>query len=104
MIGHDRMERRRRRMIAQGLETVLDAVRHPTGWYSARAPVERQQVLDAEPDIERLIGRLRGGRPISDEGLRMARALLVDRGSPLFTRAEPGSLRRRVRVVCEAVG
>jgi hypothetical protein len=97
------MRRRRRRMLAQGFEAVLEDVRQPRGWYSARIPTERQQVLDAEWDIERLIGRLRGWRPIDDTGLRMARELLVDRGSPLFEPAEPGSLRRRVRVICEAV-
>ena len=103
MIGPERMVRRRRRLLAQGFEAVLDDVRHPRGWYSARVPVEREQVLAAEYEIERLIGRLRGGRPIDDDGLRMAYELLVDRRSPLFERAEPGSLRRRVRVVCEAV-
>ena len=103
MIGHEHMVRRRRRTLAQGFEAVLDDVRHPRGWYSARVPVERDQVLDAEWEIERLIGRLRGGRPIDDEGLRLARELLVERGSPLFERAERGALRRRVRVICEAV-
>jgi hypothetical protein len=103
MIGHERMVRRRRRLVAQGLEAVLDDVRHPDGWYSARVPVEREQVLQAEVDIEWLIGRLRGGRPISEHGLRMARELLVERDSPLFEQAPPGTLRRRVRVVCEAV-
>jgi hypothetical protein len=98
------MQQRRRRLLAQGFEAVLRDVHEPSArWMSARVPVEREQVLDAEPDLERLIGRLRGGRPIGDDGLRMARELLVDRDSPLFEPAEPGTLRRRVRVVCEAV-
>ena len=83
---------------------MLRDAREPRGtWMSARVPVQREQVLDAEPDIERLIGRLRGERPVGEAGLQLARELLVDGHSPLFERAEPGTLRRRVRVVCEAV-
>lgn len=100
----DALLRRRRRMLAQGFEAVLRDVHEPRQtWMSARVPVQRRQVLDAEPDIERLIGRLRGERPVREEGLQLARALLVERGSPVFERAEPGTLRRRVRVICEAV-
>jgi hypothetical protein len=96
--------RRRRRVLAQGFEAMLqDAHEPPTRFQSARIPVQRDQVLDAEPDIEQLIGRLRGERPVDEVGLRLARELLIDRDSPVFERAEPGTLRRRVRVICEAV-
>jgi hypothetical protein len=37
------------------------------------------------------------------EGLVQARALLTDSTGPVFTWGEPGTLRRRVRVICEAV-
>jgi hypothetical protein len=98
------IRRRRRRLLAQGFEAVLRDAREPRGtWMSARVPVQREQVLDAEPDIERLIGRLRGERPVDEEGMRLVRDLLVERDSPLFEPAEPGTLRRRVRVICEAV-
>jgi hypothetical protein len=94
---------RRRRMLAEGYEAALQDAHDAGGWYSARVPVESDQVLDAEREIERLIGRLRGCRPVPDEGLRLARDLLCERGSPLFERADSGALRRRVRVVCEAM-
>jgi hypothetical protein len=103
MIHESRKARKRRRILAEGFEAVLDDAHGRGLWYSARVPVEREQVLDAERDIERLIGRLRGGRAVSAEGMRLAHELLCDRHSPLFEPAEPGSLRRRVRVVCEAV-
>jgi hypothetical protein len=103
MIHESRKARRQRRTLAQGFEALLDDAHGRGLWCSARVPVERDQVLDAEREIERLIGRLRGGRAVRADALRLAQDLLCGRHSPLFEPAEPGSLRRRVRVVCEAV-
>jgi hypothetical protein len=103
MIHESRKARRRRRTLAQGFEALLDDAHGRGLWYSARVPVERDQVLDAEREIERLIGRLRGARAVRADALRLAHDLLCDRHSPLFEPTAPGSLRRRVRVVCDAV-
>jgi hypothetical protein len=95
--------RRRRRHLARAFEIVLrDAYDPPP--LCARVPVQRRQVIDAEPDIEWLIGRLRDAeKPARAEGVLLAIDLLSDPRGPLFEPAEPHSLRRRVRVVCEAV-
>ena len=95
---------RRRRHIAEAFETVLRDVHDPPGPLCARVAVERVQVLEAEADIERLIERLRDREhPARAAGVLLALDLLSDPAGPLFERAEPGALRRRVRVVCEAV-
>jgi hypothetical protein len=100
----DRWALRRRRMLATGFQGALDDARRPRRGLSASVPVQRDQVLDAVADIERLVARLRDAdRPVSDEAFAAARELLCDGRSPLYTWAEPGTLRRRVRVICESV-
>jgi hypothetical protein len=98
------MARRRRRMLATSFQRVLEDARRPPRGLDARVPVQRDQVLEAGADIERLVARLRDvDRPVADDAFADARQLLVDGDGPLFTWAEPGTLRRRVRVICEAV-
>jgi len=100
----DRWALRRRRMVAAGFQRALDDGRRPARGLTARVAVQRDQVLEAAGDLERLIERLRDAdRPVSDEALAAARALLCDGTGPLFAWAEPGTLRRRIRVICEAV-
>ena len=43
-------------------------------------------------------------RPVRPEGMRLAEALLCDGDGSLYQWAEPGTLRRRVRVISEAMG
>jgi hypothetical protein len=100
----DRMAQRRRRMLATAFQRVLDDARRPPRGLTARVAVEREQVLAAADDIEALVARLREDRPVGDAALAQARALLTDGEGPLYSWAEPGTLRRRVRVICEAVG
>jgi hypothetical protein len=100
----ERMARRRRRLLADGFQGVLDDARRPPRGLTARVDVGRDQVLDAAADIEALAARLRDDRPVTEDALAQARALLTDGTGPLYTWAEPGTLRRRVRVICEAVG
>jgi hypothetical protein len=96
---------RRRRQIAHAFETVLRDAHDPPGFGCARVPVDREQVLDAEAEIERLIERLRDKqRPPRAEGVLLALDLLEDPRGPLFEPATPKALRRHVSVVCEAAG
>jgi hypothetical protein len=97
--------RRRRRHLARAFENVLRDAYDPPGCLCARVPVEREQVLAAEPEIELLIARLCDAEhPARAEGVLLALDVLCDPRGPLFEPAPPGALRRRVRVVCEAVG
>jgi hypothetical protein len=55
MMRRDHM-RRRRRLLAQGFEAVLrDAHEAPLRFQSARVPVQRDQVLDAERRRVRMV-------------------------------------------------
>ena len=102
----DRYARPRlRRSLAHGYET---AVREAVDWAycpNPIAPVRRDEVVTARADIEALIARLRDlDRPIDADATRLAQELLCDGQGPLYQWAEPGTLRRRVRVICEAMG
>jgi hypothetical protein len=91
-------------MVAAGLQRVVDDARRPPRGLTARVAVQREQVLDAAPDIEALAARLRDAdRPVSDDVLSAAGTLLRDGDGPVYAWAEPRTLRRRVRVICEAV-
>jgi hypothetical protein len=100
---NERRARRRRRMLARGLQLALDDARHPPRGLTARVTVRRDQVLDAAAEIEALVARLRDEREVSEHGLERARALLLDGDGPLYSWAEPGTLRRHVRVILEAM-
>jgi hypothetical protein len=97
------LARRRQRLLAGACQQVLDDARRPPRGPTARVTVERHQVLAAAWDIELLVARLREDRPVSEVGLAQLRALLTDADGPLYNWAEPGTLRRRVRVVSEAM-
>jgi hypothetical protein len=100
----ERMARRRQRMVAVGFQRVLDDARRPPRGLTARVAVERDQVLDAAADVELLVARLRDvGHPVAEDPLAQAGELLRDGDGPVYRWAEPGTLRRRVRVICEAV-
>jgi hypothetical protein len=91
-------------MVADAFQLVLDDARRPPRGLTARVPVRRDQVLEAAADIEALVARLRDvDRPVSDDVLAASGALLRDGDGPVYVWAEPGTLRRRVRVLCEAV-
>jgi hypothetical protein len=104
-IGHrERVARRQQHMLATGLQRGVDDARRPPRGLTARVHVRRDQVLDAADDIEALAARLRDvERPVGEEALAAAGTLLRDGDGPVYSWAEPGTLRRRVRVICEAV-
>jgi hypothetical protein len=100
-----RVAPRRRAALARSLERVVEDAGEPRIPLTARVPVRRDQVLDARGDIAALAGLLRDrDRPVRPEGMRLAEALLCDGEGPLYLWAEPGTLRRRVRVISEAMG
>jgi hypothetical protein len=100
----DVMQRRRRRMLAAGYQLVLDDARRPPRGLTARVAVRRDQVLDAADDIDALVARLREvDGPVGEQPIAELRELLRDGEGPLYSWAEPGTLRRRVRVISEAM-
>jgi hypothetical protein len=56
-------------------------------------------VLDAEDAIQATIERLRSPEPVAVKGMALAERIITDGlSSPLYARAEPGTLRRLVLV------
>ena len=99
----DRRLQRRRRDVALAFDTVLRDVLRPAYAFTARAPVARVQVLDAQAEIEQLIARLRDGRRRVDaDGLLLAEEVLCDVNGPLFAPTPAGALLSRVRGICVA--
>ena len=94
-----------RHQLARGYALALDDAVHGPPALTARVPVEREQVLVAAPEIERLVALLGDdAHLLPADSVLEARALLTDGAGPMFTEAEPGTLRRRVRMLCEAMG
>jgi hypothetical protein len=96
----DRRLQRRRRDVALAFETVLDDVLRPARAFTARAPVSRTQVLEAQSEIEQLIAHLGDDhRRIDAAALLLAEELLCETDGPLFVPSRPGALLGRVRLV-----
>jgi hypothetical protein len=97
--------RRRRRDVAEAFDTVLEDVLRPAHAFTARAPLDRTQVVGAQPEIEQLIAHLRDDRRRVDaDALILAEELLCDVDGPLFVPSSPGALQGRVRLVRIALG
>jgi hypothetical protein len=96
---------RHRRHIARAYDTVLRDVLRPAQAFTARAPVSREQVLDAQPEIEHLIAHLRdGGRAVDRDALLLAEEILCDVEGPLFVPSPAGALHARLQLVRVACG
>jgi hypothetical protein len=101
----ERRLQRRRRDVALAFDAVLRDVLTPAYAFTARAPVARDQVLEAQVEIEQLIAQLRDhGRPVDADGLLLAEEVLCDVDGPLFVAGPDGVLLSRVRFVRIALG
>lgn len=103
--GSDRRLKRRRGDVAAAFDTVLADALRPAYAFTARAPLMRWQVLDAQPEIEQLIAHLRDERRRVDaDAVILAEELLCDVDGPLFVPSAAGALLGRVRLVRLALG
>jgi hypothetical protein len=84
---------RARRRLAQGIERAVTRAAGPPPFYTAVVPVAREATGEARDALLDLAERLRAPRPVSPEGVLLARALLLDGAGPLFAPGEPGELR-----------
>jgi hypothetical protein len=66
-------------------------------------PVERDAVLQARDEIERLIAVLLGPDDVPPSGVRLVRQLLTDGRSPLFAPNANGELDQAIRDVYAAL-
>lgn len=86
-----------RRQVARTLRHTLTDARRPA---LSRAPlsiVDRHAVLEASDAVQAAITRLAGPDPVSPKGMAMLERLLTDAiSSPLYSPAEPATLRRQL--------
>lgn len=75
---------RRRQVLADGWEHLLAIARAPTGGLSTRAPIRRERIRGAEPEIREMITALRANGPIPARGIAIATELLTDGSGPIY--------------------
>jgi hypothetical protein len=91
---------RARRSLADSWEHLLTVATRPARGLSGRAPIRRRQVLRAEPEIRDLIGALNASGPVPAQGVAMARLLLTDGTSLIYSVGDDDA--DLAELVCEA--
>jgi hypothetical protein len=86
-----------RRNLVQGWEHVLELSTRAPVPRSPRAPLLREPIRDAEPDLRDMLVKLSSPLPTSARGVAMVRAILTDATGPLFNRHYSPDLRAAVR-------
>jgi hypothetical protein len=80
------------RIVTERLESILRDADHPQPGFSARVPIQREQVIAARPFVANLVERLRAVEHPCAPGVARARLLLTDGSSPFYAPCEPGAL------------
>jgi hypothetical protein len=83
---------RRRRSLARDWEHLLRVARRARAAPRTAAPVQRDRIAAAGPAIGELVRRLAVPLPVAARGVAMARVLLTDAASPVYSRHGPVSL------------
>jgi hypothetical protein len=95
---------RSRKQLARSLRRALTEAYSPALTRTRISIINRRAVLDAEEAVTALISRLRSPEPVSADGMAMTEQMLTNGdSSPLYNRAEPGTLRRHVLVATAAL-
>jgi hypothetical protein len=90
---------RRRRQMAKTLRSAVAEARHPSVTRSLVSILNRRAVLEAVGAIQATIARLADPEPVAVKGMAMLERMITDGGSsPLYSPAEPGTLRRQLLV------
>lgn len=88
-----------RRQLIRGWSRLLDLAHRPPSARSARGPVCRRALAEAEHDVRTMLGVVAAQHPITARGAAMARALLTDGAGPLFNARSGRDLAGEVRDV-----
>jgi hypothetical protein len=83
---------RSRRRLASALERSVTRAERRRPVLTAAIPVSQQAVNDARDALLALAERLREEWPVNADGMRLARALVIDGAGPLYVPAAPGAL------------
>ena len=81
-----------RRQLAAGLETRLDAARDHRAAFTARAPLQRRDLIADTALVRSIVDRLHDPVPVTPRGMARLRMLLVDGTSPMYHPAAPDAL------------
>src|ERR1700722_9353145 len=84
-----------RRQVIQGWNALLRRARRPA--QRLPAPLCRERIIAAEPDVRYLLALLAGPRPVAARGVAMAMGMLTDGTSPWYNRRSPLSLTAATR-------
>jgi hypothetical protein len=80
------------RMAAERLEAILREIDRPRSGVSARAPLQRAQIIAARPFVAGLVDRLRETDDPRPAGVAQAMVLLTDGAGAIYAPAHPGTL------------
>jgi hypothetical protein len=92
---------RTRHALAANWEHLLLISHTPTGGLSNRAPVRRERIHQAEPEILELISALRATGPMPARGVAIAVRLLTDGCGPIYNAKAPDDLTAEVELAVE---
>jgi hypothetical protein len=92
-----------RKVLARGVQRVLDEARSAQRPSRARIPVRKAEVLAAADELEQLATRLRSPGLLASRGLATVHLLLSDGCGPLYFRGAAGELRAAVSRAVEAL-
>ncbi|HTP20217.1 MAG TPA: hypothetical protein VMJ65_11480 [Solirubrobacteraceae bacterium] len=95
--------RRHRARVAAGLARAVRDAETTTRGFSAAIRPDRREVIAARTVLATLDRRLRGGEPVSPQGVALLESLLTDGTSALYRPAEPGALGSRLRAAAAAL-
>jgi hypothetical protein len=101
--AHALGEPRMRKLLARGVQRVLQDARSPQRPHLARIPAGRREVLAAADELDELTTRLRSPGLLAPRGLASVHLLLSDGGGPLYARSATGELRAAVSHALEAL-
>jgi hypothetical protein len=84
---------RNRRVLARGLERIIDAAEERPHPYSSAVPLRRATILDARDGILELAAELHDTtQEVNVRGIALVERLLTDGGSPLYMQKDEESL------------
>jgi hypothetical protein len=88
-----------RRQVIQAWNALLRRARTPARRPAQRlpAPLCRERIIAAEPDVRYLLALLAGPRPVAARGVAMAMVMLTDGTGPVYNRRSPLSLTAATR-------
>jgi hypothetical protein len=88
---------RNRRVVARGLERIIEAAEERPHPYSSAVPLRRAAILDAREGILELAAELRETtQAVNVRGIALVERLLADGGSPFYVENDEESLDRAI--------